>query len=507
MSSAGPAALKVLAGDALAGPPSAVTDKDGRFRLSGMGRDTVVTLIIRGDGLATTTARAVTRTERGAVKLPSSIHAARFDVLLGPGKEINGTVTEKDTGKPLAGVRVDAGGPSWWTTTDDRGRYRILGVPKRPEHRVFVGRADCFSTRKQALDTADLDPVTIDVELVRGLPLSGRVLDKATGKPVMATVRYFSLPDNPHLKSLDAADLRGLITTRPDGSFQVLGIPGPGYLAVSAYNDNHFMRAEVKDWDGTPLPALPTPVLPYDYHAIVRVEPSGADASSRCFDIMLDPGVTRRGTLVGPDGKPVTGAFAFGLTATSARARFGEPVLSGLTGADFTAVGVNPREPRYLVFVHPEKKLGKVRQIRGDEPEPLTVTLEPLGAVSGRLLDADGKPVRGLTITAFPTRKMAEYKEYPVDLLYRGGARNARRTQGRDWRPNPVKSDAGGKFHLDRLIPGLKYELLFTDAEFGAGVGGARPPLTVTVAAGEAKDLGDLKHEKDSPKPPRPEEE
>ena len=30
------------------------------------------------------------------------------------------------------------------------------------------------------------------------------------------------------------------------------------------------------------------------------------------------------------------------------------------------ATGLNPKDPRCLVFVHPEKKLGKIREVRGE---------------------------------------------------------------------------------------------------------------------------------------------
>ena len=57
--------------------------------------------------------------------------------MAGPGLEIVGTVRDKDTGKPLAGVTVQTPRPSdpifrfVKTTTDAEGRYRLPGIPPK----------------------------------------------------------------------------------------------------------------------------------------------------------------------------------------------------------------------------------------------------------------------------------------------------------------------------------------------------------------------------------------
>ena len=109
-----------------------------------------------------------------------------------------------------------------------------------------------------------------------------------------------------------------------------------------------------------------------------------------------------QGPLVGPDGKPVAGALAFGLSSimTTQPWTYDRPErITRLQGADFTAFGVNPREPRPLVFVHPEKNLGKLLLVRGDEKGPLEVRLEPLGTATGRLVDSKGNPAAGIVVT------------------------------------------------------------------------------------------------------------
>jgi hypothetical protein len=55
------------------------------------------------------------------------------------------------------------------------------------------------------------------------------------------------------------------------------------------------------------------------------------------------------------------------------------------------------------------------------------------------------------------------------------------------WLPDPVKTDAEGKFHLGGLLPGLKYRITVRDA---ASRGVDREDIV--VEAGKTRDLGDL---------------
>src|SRR5262249_53280176 len=142
-----------------------------------------------------------------------------------------------------------------------------------------------------------------------------------------------------------------------DGAFRLLVLPGPGYLAAQA-DANRFARATLKGWDGSPVPAAPRAVFPHIYHAITEIDPDPEKPDSCRCTVELSPGLSKAGKLVDPDGKPVEGALAFGLTAipdpgvrTMPRPeRFGPPPPFRLKGDTFTAVGLNQQEPRYLAF-------------------------------------------------------------------------------------------------------------------------------------------------------------
>src|SRR5262249_21129335 len=155
-------------------------------------------------------------------------------------------------------------------------------------------------------------------------------------------------------------------------------------------------------------------------------DPDEKKPTSLKCDIALEPGLSRPGSLVGPDGKPVTGAIAFGLTAVPdpgsrtfpRQPRYGPPPPDRLQPSTFTALGIDPKQPRHLVFLHPEKKLGKLVKLRPDEKGPLTVKLEPLGAISGRVRGEDGKPAPDHVVTPGPPNLFAFYHDYPIELLH-----------------------------------------------------------------------------------------
>ncbi|HEV3339538.1 MAG TPA: sigma-70 family RNA polymerase sigma factor, partial [Pirellulales bacterium] len=306
-------------------PVSATTDKAGRFRLTGLGRETLVHLSVRGDGVENKSIAVCTRDDPAALIPKVETYSARFEVLLGPGKVVTGTVTEKGTGKPVAGAAVEVDGSSYGRT-DAEGRYRLTGVGKRDTHFAAVrGPHHFINVRPNVPDSPGAEPITLDFELQRAGVIHGRLTDK-DGRPVRGFVWYSARPDNPNLKDLNVQPpglgVGGGRPTTADGAFRVLACPGPGYLAVKAEEDL-FMCAEFKEWKGDGMatfnipgwkgdlvPAVPANLVPSHCHAIVAVEPSPDDAKSWTRDIVLDQGKTVKGTLVGPDGKPVAGALA-----------------------------------------------------------------------------------------------------------------------------------------------------------------------------------------------------
>jgi RNA polymerase sigma factor (sigma-70 family) len=476
--------LKSLGAAAWPAATSVTTDAEGRFRLTGFGRERVVHLTIRARTIEPIYVEALTRT--GPVEglysgnENDTVYGATFERVIPPGKAIAGTVREKRTGKPLAGVTVSCGRCA--ATTGAGGRYRIDGPRKRSEYSVTAsGVLPYFdATRSNVPDTPGFEPVSVDFELERGLAIRGRVLDKATGKPVQASIDYHAFADNPYLKTVSGVGPGVYVR---DGSFALTGLPGPGVLAVMADEDDYLKVAPAADWELVPGINW----APRVGHAFVRIDPSEKDPKSAVFEIRLEPAAAVKAHVVGPDGEPFTGYYSAGLTAT---ARVHSSAMIPQRSAAFTVRGLDPHGSRVVVVFSPEKKLGKVRVVWGDEAGPLPFRLEPLSSLTGRVLGANGRPRAGLTVRAVLSREGEDGARLPIPLRF---------DLGRDWanlEPQAV-TDAEGKFRLDGLLPGLKYVLAVSEDGSTEGEGvilrreGVSPP-----AAGRNEDLGNLRSKK-----------
>lgn len=122
--------------------------------------------------------------------------------------------------------------------------------------------------------------------------------------------------------------------------------------------------------------------------------PFRADASPVRVDLPVTPARPVVGLVVGPDGQPLAGVQARGLTA-----------LGDTEAVDgyFTVTGIDPLHGREVVFHHPGRGLGKLVRLRGDEAGPV-VYLDASSTVMGRVVTARGLPVAGAAVTLRPTK-------------------------------------------------------------------------------------------------------
>src|SRR5262249_15223142 len=116
----------------------------------------------------------------------------------------------------------------------------------------------------------------------------------------------------------------------------------------------------------------------------VTINPGQDTGPVQCH-IILDPGRSLTGKVLGPDGKPLAGVRAFNLKPL----HFWTP--EPLESDSFTLTGVDPSGRRSLVFVPPEKRLAAAVELQGTAQSPLIVQLKPAGVVAGRLVDDDGQ--------------------------------------------------------------------------------------------------------------------
>jgi len=488
----------------------ALTDEAGTFTLTGLGAGRKAFVVFEGPTIAHQFASIDTSVKADKGKRYFTLP----DVVVKPTKPIVGTIRAKDTGKPLAGVVVygeeEAFHREVRAITDANGHYRLVGLPKADRYKLSVYCPESLSylgTFKQRADTEGLKPITADFELRRGIPLAFRMIDKETRQPVRGTVQYTPLQNNPLYREGEAEWEAGLHPARvferihmPDaaGVFHLVAYPGPGIVTAWA----KYGRAY--------LPARPTPAeteryikgtfLLGGYLEIsegYRIVDTDKTDKLLTFDIELDPGHSVKGKLVGPDSQPVAGARADGLNYVAEEARHGQ-TRGGqqLETADFTVLRLEPSTRRTISFVHRERKLIGHAVVRGDEKGPLTVRMESWGALTGRLIDEQGKPLADVRVAL-------HYPSLPAPGL--ASLQGPQPTQGSTDKGDLLlpasglaslqefRSDRDGRFRVEGLLPGHKHELTLSGdptKKITLSVGDRLKALS--ARAGEVKDLGDI---------------
>jgi hypothetical protein len=308
------------------------------------------------------------------------------------------------------------------------------------------------------------------------------VKDKATGQPVTGNLTYFVLPHKPTKNPFERpfADAYGdFMAVRTDGTLRFAGVARRAIVAFRT------------DWTKYPVPReaatiqLPGTLAPSNYQAFAEINPRADDKSVK-VEFILGAGGTAKGKVMGPDGEPLKGALVAGLRDGWSGDTFGP-----LETAEFTVLGLESGRSRLLCFAHEDKKLAGSTVIRGDEKGPITVKLAPWATVAGRLLDKDGAPIKNaeLSLTEVPRPKPGEPLSLDTGVFV--DERSAYKPSR-----NP-RTDDQGRFRVEGLVPGLKYNLALYDSN------GAVLPEQVkwlglvftdlVLQSGETKELGDVR--------------
>jgi protocatechuate 3,4-dioxygenase beta subunit len=467
---------------------------DGRFRLAGFGRERTVRLTVEGPAIEYTAITVMTRAGEAVVgpQMPegfrrAKVYGAAFDCVAEPSRPIRGVVRDKATGRPVAGVTLWSYLTTHRPRTDKDGRFEMLGCPKSASYKLYLEPPDGlhFRIQVQINDTPGFDPLTADVALPSGITVRGRVLDKAGGKPVPGVrISYYVLFPNPKAGRLtDYEEYEGLAiaSSGPDGAFAVTVLPGPGVLAAAAQPLSSYRTARVTPKElegllkrrpdrfnsedilvihgtGTLANAQHSLLGQSNYNALALINPEEKD-QTLARDLVLLPALSRPGTIVGPDGKPISDVHVIGLVPSPGSSDWS----STLKSASFTVRGLHPERTRQLYFYHKEKNLGRYLELLGEQIEPLKVQLQPCGSVVGRLVDKGGKPVAD-TVIYFCRQGYVAF--------WPGGFQ--------------AKTDGDGRFRAEGLVPGQKYTMnRNTD-----NIADTLPQ--VVVESGKRKDLGDL---------------
>lgn len=300
-----------------------------------------------------------------------------------------------------------------------------------------------------------------------GITFNGKVVDRATGKPVTGFARYVPVGPNP-----DGAKLvgpTGVPDTKvaEDGTFTLTVAPGPGAVCVvvrggdyqdacvdppAFFKDALGERAKQtgdRDW----LRGVRGQnTRQEEFHAIHLINPDKAAATIQ-GELSVEPARRLAGTVTGPDGRPLAGAVVRGLPGDR---------TDPLPKAEFALPSPNPKRPRTLLAVLKKDRLIGTLEVKAQDKGPLELRLRPWASVTGRLVDAAGEPIAGATVWA---------------------GRKEGSAGGR------VTTDEDGTFEVDALLPGETYHLTMTSRTGQFLV--PDKPVTVEAKAGETK-VGDL---------------
>jgi RNA polymerase sigma factor (sigma-70 family) len=493
---------------------SAVTDKEGRFRIQSIGAERVAVLQVSGAGVAKELLYVISRSGfdpasvnkvvRDAIPPelrrpdgPPLLYGLTFDYVAQPMRVIEGTVREAGTGEPVAGFTISSivGYDTVVSAVSDKqGHYRLIGLTKRKQYLLTAEPPENSSWLRagaRPADTEGLQPLKVDFTVARGIVVTGRVIDKTTGKGLQSSLNFAPLPENKYFGKPGRDSYRYERLSNPtdaEGRFRLAVLPGPVVLTVLAEGGektkdgqtvNPYMPAEFDAADRKRLSVIETEdgeryILAADNkreyfsnaNAVKRLDLAPDARKPRC-DLVLQRGRTLAVKIRDPQGEPLSGAAIAGMTASGS-------VYPAVREAEITVFALNPDKPRRLLFLHLGRQLAGLLTVRGDEKEPPVARLERTGGVTGRLLDSDGQPIAGVVISP-------SFEDGAARALY----------QHVDQPGRSPCTDKDGRFRLEGIIPGLK---------FGIGLRHGRTFLVGEpriglrqVKPGETLGLGDIR--------------
>jgi beta-lactamase regulating signal transducer with metallopeptidase domain len=479
----------------------ATTDNDGRFRLEGLPADCVVGLALQGNTISYSSIDVATR-KMDAFAAPGfpntygpgrcMIYGSDFIYTAPPSRPIEGVVKDSQSGKPLAGVEVRSyrfagsnfiGTMPIRTTTDVKGHFHVLGMPKGKGNRLIVVPNDdepYFLQEMEVPDPPGAGLVSVEAAMHRGVWIEGKVTEKATGRPVSgAWLHYLPFLDNPFAQAAPMFDkhqntqgvaVQDRYQSKADGTFRLVGLPGHAIVGVMVYGKPYLQGAGSDSIKGMNAAGhfltYRNPVNPGRLWPTVmkEINPS-ADSQRVELDLEVTQGASARIRIVDPQGEPVVGVKTQGRSARGSYER------DELASADAEVINLVPDEERTVLLRHEGRQIGKVIRLRkGDDADgAVVVKLEPVATLTGRVTDADGNAVPGATVRP--------------DLLPSG-----------DFGLNlgTVATDAKGRFVVLNVPIGCEYAFVaenqkqqFTFLEKAA------------VKPGETTDVGDIRFKSD----------
>lgn len=304
------------------------------------------------------------------------------------GVTLEGVVVDSITEKPVPGVLVQAQWqlmPSYKTKTDENGRYRITGMPRR-QHRMSFSRTDYSNGTAILSITDEMDVSQGHLETTKIDPAgsaAGVVLDP-NGEPIVGARIYVAqkTPLNYRARGQGADTTSGR-----EGDFLVRNLnTGQAVYRIAAVKDGYVIGTS-EDFQ----------VEPAELKDGINVKlSSGSTIRGRISDELGAPVPDAEITVVVP---PFSGVW-FGPGATMGQQRTrtlrsdgeGNYEITGLWGGTYE---ISVRSP-----IHVELTGRKVRITGAEAVETRDFSLQIGRFIAGRVVLADGTPAEGARVSA-----------------------------------------------------------------------------------------------------------
>lgn len=479
------------------------TNDEGWIQIPHVGQERLIRIDFPGGDIAYRTAIIVCRDtppiaqpgNRQSPRMPppEPVYGANFKLAISPSRPVEGVVVDAKTGQPLPGfsVEIDEGGEirpvrhAIRTTTDQGGRFRLMGLSKdqTPRNRIVAippKDQPYFPRTMTVPDSPGLDPIEVKIEAHRGIWIKGKVTNKASHQPVAGMrIHYYPYQTNEFAKTVPTYRQSryqegdyNLYITDLDGSYSLVGLPGQGVVGL----ENEFMSFI----RGTGFEAIAAGMTkdglatysnlsgPRAYHTFLVCDINAApDTNEVPLELEVDPGVSVRIRVVDQQGQPVpeTRISGMGVGTSAKQSEDSNDVVA-------TIENINPDQSQQLDALEYKRHLGLKFQLDPpyDPDQVITVVLQPLAMLKGRLLDGTEPIVRASINPSFirtdATGKMQ------TNFTFGSFATNET-----------------GHFECP-LLPGYEYQVRVDGP--GIPIQGRQLPDKYSFTAGQTIDLGEL---------------
>ena len=281
-------------------PKPVLTDGEGRFAVRGVGRDVHVTLGVHHPQFAF---------ELISCDQAAGSESKPLTAGLAPAQILNVRITYADTGEPVPHAPLEvmasrgrAGRPAQFET-DASGRCRVNSFAADGIYNVWAyppeGQPYLMDHQRIVWNKAALEQ-SVDLTLPRGVAIRGTVTEEGSGKPVPDATVGFSPRAGGRIQQVQGI----LERTRPDGSFQLGAVSGPGYLCIQGPTDDYLFQTIGDRMVGAGQPGGRRIYA----HALLALDLKPGTASQE-VTVSLRRGTTVKGQVTGPDGQPVLNAY------------------------------------------------------------------------------------------------------------------------------------------------------------------------------------------------------